>query len=134
MKTIISIILLTLSLLLFAGITSGVAPTLQHYFPASDPTDTVGTARTFTIVMDQSVTNASWYINSTLMQLNTTGYILTYTNSTIGAQANAYNVTVTVIGSDMNASNTTSRMWNWTVNPLAQPGISSYGPRQTLQT
>ncbi len=128
MRYLTSFILLTLFLTLTSGTAFAITPTFQHYFPTSDPSDTVGTARTFTVIMDQSVTNASWYVNGTLKQRDTSGYILSYTNSTAGTQNNPYNVTVTVIGNDGNVSNTTSHMWNWTVNPLALPGISSYGP------
>lgn len=111
--------------LIFAtiGTSYAVTPEIQHYYPDSDPTTTTGVATKFTVVINQSVTSVTWYINGTLKQTNTSGYVISYTNSTAGYQVNGYNVTVQIVGSDGNAANMTSRYWNWTVKPLYGPNI-----------
>ena len=128
MNIIKSILYFTLALFIVSSTASAVAPTINYAFPTSDPSDIAGATREFSVITDDLVTNVTWYINGTQVQLNTSGDYLRYWNTSAVANANAWNVTAVVIGTDGNASNTTTKMWNWTVIALAPPNISSYLP------
>lgn len=116
-------------------------PGIVSYYPTSEPTDVTGTARTFSIVTNQSFSYVWWYINGTLKQTSSGGvYTASYINSTAGAQTNGYNVTAIVNNSNGNAS---LMRWNWTVtsatlpntptivvSPLTDPLVTAIGASQ----
>lgn len=119
-------VLILIVLMSYVSMASAVSPEILNYNPSSDPVSSVGSARYFDVLINQTITSAKWYINGTLKETDTGGYVSSYTNLTAGAQDNSYNITVVIIGS--NGVNSTSRMWNWTVLPLVQPGITGYAP------
>jgi len=89
-------------------VTSGfAAPIISSSVPGSvSASDTVGTPRTFSITVDQSV-NVTWYINDTQVQTNDSVSIASYTNQ--NSVAGYWNVTAVV-------NNTIShdiRTWWW---------------------
>ncbi len=91
--------------------------------PGTDPTTTVGIAQAFSVTLNRSAT-VTWYINGISVQINTSSTTASYTNLTAGV--GIYNVTASV----SDAYDTTSTMWNWTVNaaPMGAPGITSFAP------
>ncbi|MBI4361641.1 MAG: hypothetical protein HY558_00545, partial [Euryarchaeota archaeon] len=87
-------------------------PTITPQTPAADPVDSPNATRLFNITTDQ-FTNATWYINGTILQTNHTNPPVTthnYTNTT--SRTGTWNITIRV----NNSNGTTQRVWNWTVN------------------
>lgn len=128
MNVIKSILYFSLAMLIVSSTASAVAPTINYAFPTSDPSDIAGATREFSVIIDDLVTNVTWYINGSQVQLNTSGDYLRYWNTSAVANTNAWNVTAIVIGADGNASNTTTKMWNWSVIGLSPPDITAYNP------
>jgi len=106
-------------------VTPGFAPpNITSYAPATPLISDEGATRTFNVTVNQTV-NATWYINGSVDQQNTTASTeVAYTNTS--AVAGCWNVSVVV----NNTNGTDMQTWLWTVN-AAQPGapnITSYAP------
>ncbi|MFZ2411194.1 MAG: putative Ig domain-containing protein, partial [Candidatus Methanoperedens sp.] len=91
---------------------TNVPLTITSRSPDTDPTTIQGTSRSFNITLNRTA-NVIWYINGASVQTNNSVASALYTNSTAGV--GIYNVTASV----SDAFDTTSTMWNWTVNPVA---------------
>lgn len=101
---------------------------ITGYGPAS-ASDTEGDSRTFNITTNQSM-NATWYINGTVVQYNTSNTTTaSYTNTS--AVTGTWNVTVVA----NNSNGTDSQMWTWTVSAATYaPDITGYGPSSASDT
>jgi hypothetical protein len=89
--------------------------------PIGDPATMAGTARTFGIVLNRTA-SATWYIDGSAVQTDSSIASANYTNST--ATAGTYNVTVAAT----DGYDSVSKQWNWIVNsqPVYAPGITSW--------
>lgn len=129
MNPIKSILFFALTMLLLSSVGSAIPPETQHYFPVTENiTDVVGDTRTFTVIINQSVTNVTWYINGSQVEQDTNTYVSDYTNTSAATNTNGWNVTAVIIGDDANETNGTTQTWNWYVLPLSPPDITAYNP------
>ncbi len=89
-------------------------PEITGSTPLSPVNDTAGSARTFSVTSNQTV-SVTWYINGTQVQFNGTVSSASYTNTSAANGTWIVNATAT------NANGTVSKEWTWFVNPMATP-------------
>ncbi len=92
---------------------------IMSSLPASDTISMMSTPQTFEITLNRTA-NIAWYINGSIVQMNSSVISADYTNITAGI--GEYNITA--VANDSYYS--ISRTWNWTV--IAQPtyNVSGY--------
>ncbi|MEM3208081.1 MAG: Ig-like domain repeat protein, partial [Halobacteria archaeon] len=86
------------------------SPNITAFAPATPVQESAQEARTFNITVDQ-VVNATWTLNGTAIQTNTSETSITYRNAS--AAVGTWNLSVTVT----NANGTDLQTWIWTVYP-----------------
>ncbi|MCZ7401264.1 MAG: PGF-pre-PGF domain-containing protein [Candidatus Methanoperedens sp.] len=97
------------------------APSITSFAPFSPVNDTAGAARTFNIIVNQTV-DVTWSINGTTVfnQTNVTGSSYTNTSAALGV----WNVTATA----NNANGAVSKQWIWNVTAAKTTGINITSP------
>lgn len=125
MNKVFNLLILTTLILISLTLITSAAPNITSFGPASDPTNLSTESVSFNITSNESGT-VKWYINSTLVQTNTSLTNASYTNASAGA--GNYNITATITNEEGSAS----KMWNLT--RTTAPTLSANTPTASSTT